>query len=202
MLRKTKLPVLVPLVFCILGVMLIPNISADQPVKHLTYGDCMAAFQTGWTGGDAIMFRANEHAYIAAPYDGFRGRINPFIPYQEFCVEDAHFISVTAFTDVYGKPEINEWYKNWTMWGRLEFRLKLDEETDWTSLETVRTALKPMYRIYNCYGFSEGVVYRPGELGVGEYNLHFVWYWDEPDSPMYGIVMETYIDFTIHTCNC
>jgi hypothetical protein len=149
---------------------------------RITRGDVEAVLEAFPTGGRVVLFQAGDTAeFHAAPADwlGSRGAIRPYGPWDggHFCVDDWHvlLLGFTAGGDQsFSRQDAEELFSPMS----LSFTLTIDGVP--VVLDTVRTAVKPVlawdeFDWDNVYGFQEGRIMSPDELGVGEYILTVVW---------------------------
>jgi hypothetical protein len=142
----------------------------------ITRGDVQALLEAMPTGGTAVLFRASETAAVsAAPVEGTRGAIRPLPDWdgRHYCVDDWHVILLGWFagnTESFTRQEAVEALSGISM----SFSVTGDGYSG--VLDTVRTPIKPLlapefFGWDEGYGFQEGRVMSPDELGVGEYTL-------------------------------
>ena len=142
----------------------------------VTRGDVQAVLEAMPTGATAVLFRASEIAAVsAAPVEGTRGEIRPLPGWdgRRYCVDDWHVILVGWFAG--GAKSFTRQDAAESLSGiSMSFSLTGDGYSG--VLDTVRTPIKPLLapEFFGWdvgYGFQEGRVMSPDELGVGEYTL-------------------------------
>jgi hypothetical protein len=165
---------------------------------RITRGDVEAVLEALPTGGRVVLFQASDTAgFHAAPADwlGSHGAIRPYGPWDggHYCVDDWHalLLGFTAGGDQSFRREDAEALLSQVS---LSFTLTLDGKS--VVLDTVRTAIKPVlaweeFGWDNIYGFQEGRIMSPDELGVGEYTLTVVW---EVAGSSYELSSQFFID--------
>ncbi|MCE7739271.1 MAG: hypothetical protein KAU62_10895 [Candidatus Heimdallarchaeota archaeon] len=191
------------LIFCFVGIMLVNGVSAVQPYKHHTYGDAMAGFLAN--GAYGVEFRGLGLDYMAnlpAVVTTTQKIEVWWAPPWDYCVEDAHYISVgvsfwQSDIDFLG-ASFKDFYLAWDM-------INIDYILDGEFCEGIKTPLKPArfqeyiveepveilpgvwipagYVDSAIWWFQEGMIFKPGALSVGIHSLTviiegwFPWPW-------------------------
>jgi hypothetical protein len=163
------------------AVVLFPLPAMAEPGR-ITRGDVEAVLEALGTGGRVVLFQASDTAgFHAAPADwlGSRGAIRPYGPWDggHYCVDDWHVLLLgfaAGGDQSFSRQDAEELFSPVS----LSFTLTLDGKS--VVLDTVRTAIKPVlaweeFGWDKIYGFQEGRIVSPDELGVGEYTLTVVW---------------------------
>jgi len=149
---------------------------------RITRGDVEAVLEALPTGGRVVLFQASDTAgFHAAPADwlGSHGAIRPYGPWDggHYCVDDWHVLLLgfaAGGDQSFSRKDAEQLLSPVS----LSFTLTLDGQS--VVLNTVRTAIKPVlaweeFGWDNVYGFQEGRIVSPDELGVGEYTLTVVY---------------------------
>jgi len=147
----------VSIVICLLGITSIAAVQAAQPHQHLSYGDIQSTFQT-FLGPPPSK---EAQAGIIVPYDDEMG---------DFCVEDAHGIMFGWIMYPETHEEALEFWKMEVKDGLILTEFVLNGEP----LENEYTSLKRFWYhpdAHYWYWYGIGVLFKPGELPVGEYIL-------------------------------
>ena len=155
--------VLVVLGFSVKAVSATPN--------RISRGDVTATFNAFTTAGRVILSHDNSSVDNASPANLFDGSIRPFPGSAwdggHFCVDDWHVLVLALFNggdQSYTKQEAVSILSPITM----------DFIIDGVSLATDQTPIKRFlepeaFGFEKAFGFQEGVIMAPGELGVGEH---------------------------------
>lgn len=179
------------------ALVLFPVPAMAEP-SRITRADVQAVLEAFSTGGRVVLYQASEPAgFHAAPADllGSSGAIRPYWPWdgRHYCVDDWHVLLVGFIAggdQSFGRQDAEELLSQ----VGLSFTLTLAGES--MVLDTVRTAVKPVlawesFGWDNVYGFQEGRILSPDELGVGEYTLTVVY---EFDASIYDNSIQFFID--------
>ncbi len=163
------------------AVVILPVAAMAEPGR-ITRGDVEAVLEAFPTGGRVVLFQASYTAgFHAAPADwlGSHGAIRPYGPWDggHYCVDDWHVLLlgfVAGGDQSFSRQDAEELLSLVD----LTFTLTLDGEP--VTLDTLRTAIKPVlaweeFGWDRIYGFQEGRIVSPDELGVGEYTLTVVY---------------------------
>lgn len=163
------------------AVVLFPGAVMAEP-DRITRGDVEAVLEAFPTGGRVVLFQASYTAgFYAAPADwlGSHGAIRPYEPLDgsHYCVDDWHVL-LLGFLAGGDQSFSRENAEALLSQVSLSFTLTLNGKS--VVLDTVRTAIKPVlaweeFGWDKVYGFQEGRIVSPDELGVGEYTLTVVY---------------------------
>ncbi len=185
----------------LLGVSLLPTpVQADS--IRVTKGDVESILYAFTTGGRVIVFfsqneKAGYHAGLADT-PGDKGSLRPLPPWdgQHYCVSDWHVILLAYFD---GGDQSFTYEDASNSLSKVEISFKLDGE----ALSTTRTSIKRFldpdrFGLEEAYGFQEGAIMQPTDLGIGQHNLEtllmdprfgseqwdITFYVDDVDSPV------------------
>ena len=189
----------------LLGVTFISTAQAVQPYQHVTYGDVNAAFQN-WAGSSLILDWKTGNLH-AAPVEGKYGHI---WFYGDYCVDDAHLMSMQTWFDSEDHAEAQELYQY-----QKDGYAAIDFYLDGNYLGPSKmTALKrlfldhPSFRdpgeeatLWGKYGwwFNTGHLFKPGEIPVGTHVLRLVIWAIDPDGNP-DVFIDWEAGFNIHEC--
>jgi len=187
------------MVLFLVAALLPARVQADS--IRVTKGDVESILYAFTTGGRIIIFfNQNEKAgYYAGLADtpGDKGSFRPLPPWdgQHYCVSDWHVILLAYFD---GGDQSFTYEDASNSLSRVEISFTLDGEP----LSTTRTSITrftaaDQFGMEEAYGFQEGAIMEPTDLGVGQHNLETLttdpWYgsdqWsttfyiDDVDSP-------------------
>ena len=159
------------------AVVLFPALAMADP-DRITRGDVQSVLEAYPTGGRVVLLQANHAASLhAAPADfvGTRGAIRTSESWDggHHCVDDWHVIllGVGAGGDqAFSRQDAGE------LLSLVSLTFTLTREGESAVLDTRRTAIKAWLGwedagFEKIYGFQEGRILSPEELGVGEYTL-------------------------------
>jgi hypothetical protein len=145
---------------------------------RITRGDVQAVLEALPTGGMVVLIRASDSAVVhAAPVEGTRGEIRPLPAWdgRRYCVDDWHVLLLGWFAG--GDQSFSRQDAEGLSGISLSFTLAHNGSSE--ALDTVRTPIKRIlapgfFGWDKGYGFQEGKIMSPDELGVGEYTLTVV----------------------------
>jgi hypothetical protein len=176
------------ILFGSLAILIVAAAALPYPVQadtvRITRGDVDSVLHAFTTGGRTVLSLQSDTAgFHAAPADfhGSNGAIRPFSPWDglHVCVNDWHVLLIGLF-DGGGK--------SYTMQDAQSYLSQVDALflLDGNPVRTTRTSIKRFLNpasigLQEAYGFQEGSIMAPGDLGVGAHSLqvHVV-------DPVYG----------------
>ena len=172
----------------LLGVTFISTAQAVQPYQHVTYGDVNAAFQN-WAGSSLILDWKTGNLH-AAPVEGKYGHI---WFYGDYCVDDAHLMSMQTWFDSEDHAEAQELYQYQKDGMTALKRLFLDHPSFRDPGEEAT--------LWGKYGwwFNTGHLFKPGEIPVGTHVLRLVIWAIDPDGNP-DVFIDWEAGFNIHEC--
>jgi len=153
---------------------------------RVTKGDVEAILNAFTTGGLTILRNTNE---VAGYHSGFidykewygKGSIRPYFGEKQYCVSDWHVILLGVFI---GGGQWFSYQDASSHLSQVELAFKLDNELLLTTQTSIKRFLEAdQYGMEEAYGFQEGAIMAPGELGIGEHLLEIHVY--EPE--FYGL---------------
>ena len=144
---------------------------------RISRGVVEAVLHAFTTGGRVVLLRTSDTSgFHAAPAELFEGSIRPFpgSPWDggRFCVDDWHVILIALFDggdSSYKMKDAQERFSN------VNITFTLDGEPLSTDRTSVKRFLKPeSFGLDVAYGFQEGKILSPDELGVGIHKLNVI----------------------------
>jgi hypothetical protein len=159
----------------LLCVSLLPTrVQADS--IRVTKGDVESILDAFTTGGRIILLTnetAGFHAGLVDP-PGDKGSIRPLPPWdgQHYCVSDWHVILLAYFD---GGDQSFTYQDALNSLSEVEFSFTVDGELLSTTRTPIKRFLAPnQLGLEEAYGFQEGAIMEPSDLGVGQHNLETV----------------------------
>jgi hypothetical protein len=185
----------------VFGILLTPNVAASPGGgTHLTQGDAVAGFNAGICASIPLTYLAPIQAHVAAPYDGFTGRVNPVSSEgTEVCIEEWYIITLSLFTyAAWWDINVAKWYAYLWDHSTFDFFIKSVGSSDWIPLTDYVDIIStgPRLEVGYVYFFTYGAIVEPGQIPIGDYDIMLAWHWDGAfNRAWYGW-------FTVSDCDC
>ena len=124
---------------------------------------------------------------------GGKGSIRPLPPWdgQHYCVSDWHVILLAYFN---GGDQSFTYEDALNGLSGVQFSFTLDGETLSTTRTPIKSYLEPPSVFEKAYGFQEGAIMAPADLGVGLHNLEVIVTDSRFDSESLKLDITFYVD--------
>ena len=145
---------------------------------RVTKGNVESILYASQTGGMTIIWNTNEAAGYHSGFVDYtgeygKGSIRPYYSYNKkhYCVNDWHVILIGIYIGGVRSSTYDPYVDASNHLSQVELSFNLDNEPLPTTRISVKRFLVPLLGWDEAYGFQEGAILAPGELGVGEHSL-------------------------------